>query len=193
MPALGHGDHEVVHIIALDTIGIGRSVNAEKPSVKRARWTVYRQRLLCQIIFIGHSAKQLVLGKEKRPSRYRVTASGFTECLSTCTRQRIPNGSICQVLCRVLCVALGKACLFVECQGHNTRQRSDISAQALLLCRVLWLWHSAKHLFAKWPVYTFFICFSYYIQTNKRYHIYITYITYIHHRYHHRHKYLTQI
>jgi hypothetical protein len=32
---------------------------------------------------------------------------------------------------------------------------------------------------------TFFICFSYSIQTNKRYHIYITYI---HHGYHHKHK-----
>jgi hypothetical protein len=89
--------------------------------------------------------------------------------------------------------------------------------QSLLLCRVSGSQHSAKNLYrcpgfpflpsamsltldkaplcgvlhsAKWPVYTFFICFCYSIQTNKditytsqishnhhRYHIYITYLT----------------
>jgi hypothetical protein len=39
------------------------------------------------------------------------------------TRQRARHGgSPCQVLCRVLCAALGKACLFAECQRHYTRQ-----------------------------------------------------------------------
>jgi hypothetical protein len=39
------------------------------------------------------------------------------------TRQRArQGGSPCQVLCRVLCAALGKACLFAECQRHNTRR-----------------------------------------------------------------------
>jgi hypothetical protein len=39
------------------------------------------------------------------------------------TRQRArQGGSPCQVLCRVLCAALGKACLFAECQRHYTRQ-----------------------------------------------------------------------
>jgi hypothetical protein len=63
-----------------------------------------------------------------------------------------------------------------KCQSHNTRQRRFTGAQVFLLCRVLWHWHSAKC-----PVYTFFICFFYSIQTNKIYHIYITYITYTSH------------
>jgi hypothetical protein len=77
--------------------------------------------------------------------------------------------------------------------------------QSVLLCRVLESLHSAKNLYwcpglgslpsvmvltlgkaplcrvlhsAKWPVGTFFICFPYSIQTNKRY---FTDITYIHH------------
>jgi hypothetical protein len=69
---------------------------------------------------------------------------------------------------------------FAECsrrhstkyQGHNTRQRSFIGAHVFFLCRVLWPLHSVK-----WPVYIFFICFCYSIQTNKRYHTYITDIT----------------
>jgi hypothetical protein len=71
-------------------------------------------------------------------------------------------------------VALGKGCLVAESRGHNTRQRSFTSSQVCLLYRVLWLWHSAKYLFAE--CYTrqsdqnaFFICFCYSIQTNKRY------------------------
>jgi hypothetical protein len=78
--------------------------------------------------------------------------------------------------------------------------------QSVLLCRVSEPLHSAKNLYqcpglgslpsamvlilgkaslcrvlhsAKWPVHTFFICFPYSIQTNKRY---FTYIIYIHHR-----------
>jgi hypothetical protein len=34
------------------------------------------------------------------------------------------SGSLCQFLCRMFSVALGKACLFVECQGHHTRQKT---------------------------------------------------------------------
>jgi hypothetical protein len=48
------------------------------------------------------------------------------------------NGSLYQLICRVLYMALGKACLFAECQGHHTHQRSYTDAQVLVLCRVLW-------------------------------------------------------
>jgi hypothetical protein len=74
----------------------------------------------------------------------------FVECLPASTRQRI-----CQRVPLSACLssavrqALGKECLFAECQGHHTRQRNYIGAQVLVLCRVLWLWHSAKHLFAE--------------------------------------------
>jgi hypothetical protein len=88
-----------------------------------------------------------------------------------------PAGSPCQVLCRVLCMALGKACFFAECQRHYTRQRTYTGAQVLVLCRVLWFWHSAK-----WPVHTFFICFPYSIQTKD-----ISQISHIYIIDHHRH------
>jgi hypothetical protein len=39
-------------------------------------------------------------------------------------------GSPCQVLCRVLCMTLGKACFFAECQSHYTHYRNPG------LCRV---------------------------------------------------------
>jgi hypothetical protein len=50
----------------------------------------------------------------------------------------LPAGPLCQVLCRVLQEALGKAGLFAECQGQSTRQRSYTGAQVFVLCRVLW-------------------------------------------------------
>jgi hypothetical protein len=149
---------------------------------------------------------QEVLGKEKPLSRRWGDGDGiFAECPRWHSAKELPlpsvcrpalgkesvSGSPCRVLCRVLYMALGKACLFAECQGHYTRQRTYTGAQGLgslpsamvltlgkvPLCRVS---HSAK-----WPVHTFFICFSYSIQTNKRYFTDITYI-------HHRHKYPTQ-
>jgi hypothetical protein len=153
----------------------------------------------------------------------------FAECLPDSTRQRIrQRGSPCQVLCRVLGTALGKACFlpsvkdiafgkepipvprswffaeclarhsakraslpsvndiafgkepipvprswfFAECYGLDTRQSTSLSS--VTLDKV-----TSRHLF---------YLFLYSIQTNKRYHIYITYITYLHHRYHHKHK-----
>jgi hypothetical protein len=126
----------------------------------------------------------------------------FAECLPSSTRQkinlcRVPSGTLgkepeggssCQVLCRVLRTALGKACLFAECQRHYTRQRSYIGAQVLILCRVLWSRQRTSLpsvTLSKVTSRHLFICFLYSIHTNKRYHIYITYI---HHRYHHKHK-----
>jgi hypothetical protein len=62
----------------------------------------------------------------------------FAECRPDSTRQRIrQRGSLCQVLCRVLGMALGKACFFAECHRHYTRQRTYTGAQVLVLYRVL--------------------------------------------------------
>jgi hypothetical protein len=139
------------------------------------------------------------LDKEKQPSRRWVTETASLPSVLGDTRQssylcrvsagqhsaKNPSaGSLCQVLCRVLL--------------DGTRQRRP-------LCRVSEPLHSAKNLYrcpglgslpsamvltlgkaplcrvchsAKRPVHTFFICFSYSIQTNKRY---FTDITYIHH------------
>jgi hypothetical protein len=110
----------------------------------------------------------------------------FAECLPDNTRQSVrQKGPLCQILCRV--------------PLYGTRQ-------SVLLCRVPEPLHSAKNLYrcpglgsllsaivltlgksplcrvshsAKRPVCTFFICFPYSIQRNKRY---FTDITYIHHR-----------
>jgi hypothetical protein len=43
------------------------------------------------------------------------------------------SGSLCRLLCGVLSVALGKACLFAECQGQHTRQRNYTGAHVLVL------------------------------------------------------------
>jgi hypothetical protein len=76
---------------------------ASLPSVKDDTW----QRLhLCRVSSRKHSAKNTSLPSALWDTRQRA-------------RQR---GSPCQALCRVLCAALGKACLFAECQRHNTRQ-----------------------------------------------------------------------
>jgi hypothetical protein len=129
----------------------------------------------------------LVLGKEKPSSRRLVTetaplpsvyrptlgkgppARPFVSFFAECARRHsaklasLPSARV---------TALAKAGFFAECQGHITHQRSFTGAQVFPLCRVLWHWHSSK-----WTIHTFLICFFYYIQTNKRYHIYITDIT----------------
>jgi hypothetical protein len=96
---------------------------------------------------------QEVLGKEKQPSRRRVTETASLPSVLGDTRQRSylyrvsvgqhsaknPSAeSSCQVLCRVLCMTLGKASFFAECQSHCTRQRTYTGAQVLVLYRVLW-------------------------------------------------------
>jgi hypothetical protein len=113
------------------------------------------------------SAFSRALGKENQPLRRRVTETAALPSVPGDTRQRsylcrvsawkhsakdppLPSatwdtwqrtrqgGSPCQVLCRVLGLALGKACFFAECQRHSTRQRTCAGAQVLILCRVLW-------------------------------------------------------
>jgi hypothetical protein len=119
---------------------------------------------------------QMVLGKEKWPSRRRGDANNvFAECLLLHSAKKLPR-------CRV---SVGQ---------HSTKNPpAGPFVRFFAECSV---WHSAKH--ASLPSVTlgkvtsthFFICFFYSIQTNKRYITKI--ITYIHHRYHHRHKYPTQ-
>jgi hypothetical protein len=107
----------------------------------------------------------------------RHSAKEFTlpsVCLTTLDKESTRRVPPVRYFAECLFMALGKACFFAECQSHYTRQRTCTGAQVLVLCRVLRLWHSAKR-----PVCTFFICFPYSIQTNKRY---FTDITYIHHR-----------
>jgi hypothetical protein len=71
-------------------------------------------------------------------------------------------------------IPVSRSWFFVECYGPDTWQSTSLPS--VTLGKV-----TSTHLL---------ICFSYSIQTNKRY---ITDITYIHHSYHHRHKYPTQI
>jgi hypothetical protein len=102
--------------------------------------------------------------KEKQPLRWWVTETESLPSVPGDTWQRSslcrvsawqhstknpPEGSSCQILCRVPGMALDKAWFFAECQSHYTRQRTYTSAQVLVLCRVLWFWHSTKHLFAE--------------------------------------------
>jgi hypothetical protein len=97
-----------------------------------------------------HSAKKLSLPSVCRPA----------------LDKEFVSGSLCQVLCRVLYMALGKAYLFTECHSPDTRQRNYTSAQVLVVCRVLLPWHSAKAFFAECntrqsdqytPFYLFFL------------------------------------
>jgi hypothetical protein len=148
------------------------------------------------------SGRGLPSARGTRQRKAAVTALGdgddvFAECPRWHLAKELPLSSAYPT-------ALDKEARFAECHlGHSaknprervpmsgflpsvpggTRQRTYTGAQVLVLCRVLWFGHSSK-----WPVGTFFICFLYSIQTNKRYRIYITYITYLHHRYHHKHK-----
>jgi hypothetical protein len=82
---------------------------------------------------------QAVLGKEKPHHGDGVTetVSLPSVCRPALNKGSV-SGSLCQLLCRALSVALGKACLFAECHSHHTRQRSCTGAQVLVLCRVLW-------------------------------------------------------
>jgi hypothetical protein len=62
-------------------------------SAKKARQTVHRQSLLCQVLFFGHSAKRFAecqgaLGKEKRLLRRWGDGDGFFAECNDDTRQR---------------------------------------------------------------------------------------------------------
>jgi hypothetical protein len=119
-------------------------------SAKRARHTVHRQSLLCRVLFLGHSTKTLPSARKYSAKKSRRHGAGMTETASLSsvlgdTRQRSylcrvsPNtlgkesisGSPCQILCRVLYMALGKACLFAECQGSNRSLAESVSGSFL--------------------------------------------------------------
>jgi hypothetical protein len=155
------------------------SLPPEKHSAKRARRTVHRQSLLCRVLFSGtwHRLCQVSGSTRQRKAASRRWGDGdgvFAECLPTSTqqriRQRVPlSASLPSALC-------------------GTRQ-------SLSLCRVPQPPHSAKKLY-RCPgtgtlpsamaltlgkvtsIHLFLFVFLYSIQTNKRYHIYITDITY---------------
>jgi hypothetical protein len=159
-------------------------------SVKRARHTVHRQSLLCRVLFLRHSANRFAecqgaLGKEKQPLRRRMMETTSLLSVPGDTRQRSylcrvsawqhssknpPEGSPCQVLCRVP-VPLNSVKNLYRCPGLGSLPSAmSLTLGKAPLCRVS---HSAK-----WPVYTFFICF--YIpskqtkDTTYTSHIYIT-------------------
>jgi hypothetical protein len=97
-------------------------------SAKKARQTVHRQRLLCRVLFLGHSAKmfaecQGALGKEKQPLRRRVMET--TSLPSVCPE------------------ALGKESIFAECHW-DTRQRTRQGGPHVRFFAECYVRHSAK-------------------------------------------------
>jgi hypothetical protein len=101
------------------------SVKPGKHSAKKVRQTVHRQRLLCRVLFIGHSAIvecHSVLGKEKSSSRRQVTEP-VPSVHYTDTRQRDRQRAPLSV---PLPSALG------------------CTRQSLLFCRVPWPQHSQR-------------------------------------------------
>jgi hypothetical protein len=100
----------------------------------------------------------------------------FVECLVWHSTKRASLPSARAITLGKEPISVPRSWFFAECCGPDTRQSTSLPS--VTLGKV-----TSIHLF---------ICFLYSIQTNKRYHMYITYITYIHHRYHHKHKYPTQ-
>jgi hypothetical protein len=115
-------------------------------SGKKSRHTVHRQRLICRVLFLRHSAKrfaecQTALGKEKQPLRRRVTETASLPSVPGATRQR-------SYLCRV------------SAQQHSAKNPpgrvpmsgSLLSARygtrhSVLLCRVSETLHSERNLY----------------------------------------------
>jgi hypothetical protein len=91
----------------------------------------------------------------------------FAECLPSSTRQRArQGGSPCQVLCRVLCAALGKvpkpvpmSLLFAECYDPDTRQSTYLPS--VTLGKVT-------------SIYLFYLFFIFHPHKQNISHIYIT-------------------
>ena len=101
---------------------------------------MHRQRLLCRVLFLGHSANffaecQGALGKEKRPLRRRLTETADLPSVNGDTRQR-------RYLCRVPVGTLGEeparegphVRLFAECSvRHSAKPTSLPSASDITL------------------------------------------------------------
>jgi hypothetical protein len=119
---------------------------------------------LCRVSAVQHSTKNPSAGPHVR---------FFAECFIWHSAKRVSLPSARATTLGKEPIPVPRSWFFVECYGPDTRQSTSLSS--VTLGKV-----TSTHLF---------ICFSYSIQTNKRY---IIDITYIHHRYHHRHKYATQ-
>jgi hypothetical protein len=106
---------------------------------------VHRQRLLCRVLFLGHSANlfaecQRALGKEKRPLRRRVTETAALPSVSVDTRQR-------RYLCRVSSRQHSAKPPSLPSASWDTRQRArQGGSPCQALCRVPATSHSVKNL-----------------------------------------------
>jgi hypothetical protein len=104
-------------------------------SAKKARQTVHRQRLLCRVLFLGHSAKIFAkcrgaLGKEKQSLRRQVTETASLPSVTDDTRQR-------SYLCRVSAQRHSVKNQSLPSATRDTRQRiRQGGSSCQVLCRV---------------------------------------------------------
>jgi hypothetical protein len=147
-------------------------------------------------------AEYFFSGTRQRKAAVTAPSDGvgvFAECPRWHSAKELPLPSVCLT-------ALGKESAWGVPVSGTLPSACYGTQQSVLLCRVPKPLHSTKNLYrcpslgslssamvltlgkaplcrvlhsAKWPVHTFFICFPYSIQTNKRY---FTDITNIHHR-----------
>jgi hypothetical protein len=145
---------------------------------------VYRQSLLCRVLFLGHSAKRFAecqgaLGKEKQSLRRRrlcrvsrmtlgkeTAREGphvrfFTECYVRHSAKHVSLPSVRDITLGKEPISVLRSWFFAECYGLDTRQRTSLSS--VTLGKV-----TSMHLF---------YLFLYSIHTNKRYHIYTSQIS----------------
>ena len=109
-------------------------------STKGAQWTVYRQRPLCRVHFIGHSAKKS--GRDGECHR----DGGFAECQGQALgkgtrfaeRRWVRHSAKVATVLSAADKTLSKQVTFAECLARGTRQICDVY-------RVQWPLHSAKH------------------------------------------------
>jgi hypothetical protein len=130
------------------------TLGKDHPFAKRIRWHSAKS------FHIYRVSARLALGKE-------IAIGPLCQFFVNCNRR---HSAKVASLPSVKVIALIKEALPVPRCAFFALTRT---LSKVLLCRVL---HSTK-----WPVYPFFICFCYSIQTNKRYHIIITDITYTSH------------
>jgi hypothetical protein len=108
---------------------------------------------LCRVSVGQHSAKDLSAG----PS-----VSFFAECSLWHSAKRVSLPSVKAATLGKEVIPLPRYWYFAECYDPDTRQKPSLPSVTLGKVTSIYL----------------FICFLYSIQTNKRYHIYITNITY---------------
>ena len=109
------------------------------PSASYTRQSPWRQKGLCRLPLLGHSAKGLPRASANLPR-------GGGGWRRVC---QVPNGrhsTKTKTLPECQDLALGKVWNFAECRPAGTRQ-------SFKLCRVLNSWHSAKLLFLVYPLW----------------------------------------